>query len=833
MRMTPERWRRMDSVFQCALDLPPGERAAYLRDACQGDARLREEVQALLDSHDQAGAFIDGPALPTAEAFALETAVQAAAKGPRSLAAGRRLGPYRIEALLGAGGMGEVYRALDTRLGREVALKVLPAAFHADAARRARFEREARAVAALNHPNIVTLHSLEEAGGFHFITMELVEGQTLDRLISPGGLAADVLAGYALALSEAVATAHRRGIVHRDLKPGNVMLTGDGRLKLLDFGVATIAAGSGAFAALDRAGQITREGMLIGTCRYMSPEQLQGRVVDCRSDVFSLGVVLYELAAGRSPFGGLTEAEACAAILHGQPAPLRTLRPDLPAELCDCILRCLDKDPGRRFSDAAEVHAALVSPRRHAAAASSLESPPPSVAVLPFLNLSTSAENEVFADGITEDVIAHLSKIRALKVISRTSVMSLKQRDRSLREIGCMLGVGAILEGSVRRAGNRVRIVAQLLDAATDDHLWAETYDRDLTDIFAIQTEVALQIAAALRAELSPGEQKRIRRAPTQNLDAYHLYLQGRSSFRKYTEDGFRQGIRHFERAIAEDPDFALAYVGLACVLAECPNEGFLSLRPEVAQGRAKEAVERALALDDGLGDAHGIRALLKFVCDYDWVGAEEEFKRALELSPGSADVYDHYGWMCSALLRFDDAIRLARKARELDPLAHRSDLANELLRAGRVQEALELGARIVELEPDFSRGHSVFGWACMLAGRQAEGVAALERAVALSQGGTLFLGQLGQAYAMTGYVARARDVLRKLQDMSARGYVSPYHFAYVHTGLGEQEEAMDWLERAFEQRSGAIYGIKGSFLFKSLRSHPRFDALLKKMNLS
>jgi TolB-like protein/Tfp pilus assembly protein PilF len=456
-----------------------------------------------------------------------------------------------------------------------------------------------------------------------------------------------------------------------------------------------------------------------------------------------------------------------------------------------------------------------------------------SVAVLPFLHLGARDENEFFADGITEDVIAHLSKIRSLKVISRTSVMSFKTRERNVREIAAALGTTTILEGTVRRVGDRVRIVAQLIDAQTDDHLWADTYDRDLTDIFAIQTDVALQIAAALRAELSPGEQSRIRRRPTHDLHAYQLYLQGRHCFNRYTAEGFRLGIRYFEQAVAEDPGFALAHVALAQTYAQLPNEGFLGLRPEVAFGRAKEAITRALGLDDGLGDAHGIVGLLRFVCDFDWAGAEDEFKRALELSPGRADIYDHYGWLCSALERYDDAIRLAKRAQELDPLAHRSDLATELLRAGQYQEALELGARVVELDPGFSRGYSVSGWAHLKLGRYAEGLAALERAVALCPESTLFLGQLGQAYAITGNVERARETLEKLHELARETYVSPYPFAYVHTGLGEQDEAIDWLERAFEQRAGAVYGIKGSFLFASLRSHPRFAALLKKMNLA
>jgi serine/threonine protein kinase/tetratricopeptide (TPR) repeat protein len=814
--VTPERWRQVKALLASALERERDDRERFVAEACGADAELRAAVESLI----------------RADADHLIPSDPAARTRP-ALAPGTRLGPYEVYALLATGGMGEVYRALDTRLGREVALKILPDAFAADAARRARFEREARAVAALNHPHIVTLHSLEEEAGLRFLTMELVHGRSLGHVIPPGGLPAETLVGYALALSDALGAAHQRGIVHRDLKPGNVMLTDDGRLKLLDFGLAIVATGHEGPAPLF-AEALTREGVLVGTSAYMSPEQVAGVPLDCRSDVFALGIVLYEMATGHSPFGSGTTREETAAARRGQPAAVAALRPDLPRELSDVIMRCLEKDPARRFVDARAVH-------RELSALNAAGGPAPSggtrrlpcVAVLPFLDLDRSPENELFADGITEDVIAHLSKVRSLSVIARTSVMSFRQREQGLRPIAAALGAATVLDGSVRRAGNRVRIVASLVDAETEHPLWAETYDRDLGDIFAIQTDVALQIAGALRAELSPAEQARMRRRPTHDLEAYRLYLQGQHCFKRYTEDGFRQGIRYFEQAAAVDPEFALAYVGLAQIHAEQSNEGFLLLKPEEALARAREAVGRALALDDGLGDAHGIVALLRFTGDFDWTGAEAEFQRALELSPGSADVYGYYGWMCSALERYEDALRLTARARELDPLSHRTDLATTLLRAGRCQEALEIGARVVECEPGFSRGHAVTGWAFLKLGRPAAGLAALERAVALSSGSTLFLGQLGQAYAVTGDSERARGVLRRLHELAGHGYVSPYPFAYVHTGLGEPDEAIDWLERAFAQRAGAIYGVKGSFLFTSLRSHPRFVALLRKMNLA
>jgi serine/threonine-protein kinase len=379
-----------------------------------------------------------------------------------------------------------------------------------------------------------------------------------------------------------------------------------------------------------------------------------------------------------------------------------------------------------------------------------------------------------------------------------------------------------------------VRIVAELIDAEADRHLWAETYDRQLTDIFAIQTDVALHIASALEAELLPQERARIRREPTANLRAYQSYLQGRSCYIRYTQESIEKGIEYFQQAIAADPGYALAYTGMALAYAElAAGQGGGSVSPDLAYQRGMEAVTRALALDNELGEAHSVLALLKTVHDFDWAGAEREFKVALELSPGAADIHDHYGWLCAALERYDEAIALVRRAQELDPLTHRSDVASTLLRAGRPQEALEAALKAVEFQPDYARGRSTLGWAYLKLGRVNEGLANLEHAARLSTGNTLYLAQLGQAYAMSGKEGEAREVLRQLEALSRERYVSPYHMAYVYTGLGEQDRAMDFLERAYEERAGSVYGIKGSFLFTSLRAHPRFKALLARMHLA
>ena len=454
-----------------------------------------------------------------------------------------------------------------------------------------------------------------------------------------------------------------------------------------------------------------------------------------------------------------------------------------------------------------------------------------SVAVLPFLSLSTDPKNEYFADGITEDVIAHLSKIRALRVISRASVIPFRQRQHTVREIAARLGATTVLDGSVRHAGDRVRIVATLIDASTDEPLWVETYDRQLTDIFGIQTDVALHIAAALKAELSREEHARVRREPTTDVEAYRLFLQGRRWFIKFNPEPLFRAIELFQRAIEHDPSFALAFAHVAMAYTELAEVGAMS--PDVAYERATANVAKALELDPELAAAHCTLGHLKTARELDWEGAERAFKRAIELNPNGAEAYDLYGRLCTGLERYDDALDLLRRAQELDPLAHGLDIATALLRAGHYAEAVtraEAGVRLYDAE---DRARATLGWAYFLSGREAEGVAELERAVALSPGNTLWLGQLGAAYAMAGDSTKAHATLRSLEERARTTYVSPYHFAYVYSGLGDAERAVDWLERAVADRAGPLFGLRGSFLFTSLRGNPRFLALLRRLKLA
>jgi serine/threonine-protein kinase len=720
---------------------------------------------------------------------------------------------YRIEREIGRGGMATVYLADDLRHGRKVALKVLQPEL-AFAVGSERFLREIEIAARVSHPHIVPLYDSGASEGYLYYVMPFVEGESLrQKLDREKSLPIDQALSITRDVAAALEYAHARDVVHRDIKPENILFHA-GEALLADFGIALAVR-----AATER--RITGTGLVVGTPQYMSPEQALSETTDARSDLYSLGCVLYEMLAGEQPYTGPTAQSVIAKRLVDPVPSVRRLRPEVPANVDAALVKAMAKLPADRFSSVAEFVKSLSAPTRPEAS---------SVAVLPFVNLSADPENEYFADGITEDVIAHLSKIRALKVISRTSVMPFKGRGQNLKDIGAQLGAATVLEGSVRRAGNRVRIVAQLIDVASDRHLWADTYDRQLDDIFAIQTDVALHIAAALKAELTHDERVRVRKEPTRDLEAYQLFLQGQRWMVKYTPTSLNQAIDYFRRATTRDPQFALAYSNIALAYTELAEHG--AVPPDTAHRNAADAAAMALQLDPELGAAHCTMGYLKTVYEFDWAGAEAAYKRALELNPNDADAYDLYGRMLGAIERYDDAVAMVERAQELDPLAHRLDVATTLLRAGRYDEAVASAERAAELDPGHDRARATLGWAYFLRGEHDRGLRELEQAAAFKRGDSLWLGQLGEAYALAGRTEQARAILRELEERSQQTFVSPYHLAYVYTGLGEADRAIDLLERAVAERSGASYGIKGSFLFTPLRGHPRFRALLKQMNL-
>ncbi|MCG6957706.1 MAG: protein kinase [Gemmatimonadetes bacterium] len=728
---------------------------------------------------------------------------------------------YRIERELGRGGMATVYIAEDLKHGRRVAIKILKPEL-SERLGRERFLREISLVAKLSHPNVLPLYDSGDADGLLYHVTPYVAGESLrDRVDREQQLPVDDALQITREVADALAYAHGFGIVHRDIKPENILLEA-GHAVVTDFGIAlALSAAGGA--------RLTETGIAVGTPLYMSPEQAAGESqIDARADVYALACVLYEMLAGVPPYTGPNARAILARKLSEPPPGLRVVRDTVPPGIERAVMRGLAGTPADRFPSALAFAEALAAPADAPAVS-------PSIAVLPFVSMSADPDNEYFADGVTEDVITQLAKLRGLKVISRTSVMQFKNHSQSLREVGAKLGVATVLEGSVRRSTDRIRIVAQLIDVATDAHLWADTYDRELEDVFAIQSDVALRIASALQAEISPDEKARIRRKPTVDLEAYHLYLKGRYSSQRFTSDGIDRGIEYYEEAIRRDPGYALAYVGLGLAyVASSMGYGGGSVAPDVAYRRARASALRALEIDDDLGDAHFISAFIKYAFEFTWTDAEEEFRRAFELSPGSDFAHDAAGLMFAALERWDEALEHLGRARELDPLvaAHVSSLATVLLRAGRVDECIAEAHKLLELHPDFPNGHAVLGWAHILKDEADRGIAELERAVSLVPDNPMFLAQLGQAYGMVGEIDEAHRILRQVQDMSRQRHVSSYHLAYVYTGLGEKEKAIDCLEEAYAERAGGLYGVKGSFLFRTLHGHPRFTRLMRKMNL-
>jgi serine/threonine protein kinase/tetratricopeptide (TPR) repeat protein len=741
-------------------------------------------------------------------------------------------GRYSIIRELGRGGMATVYLADDLKHHRNVAIKVLKpelgSLLGAD-----RFAREIQIAASLTHPHILPLYDSGEAGTpeggdeiLLWFSMPYIRGESLrQRLTRERQLSIGEAIRIVRQVASALDHAHAYGLIHRDIKPENILLH-ESEAMVTDFGIA-LDSGNVGKRASGEAERLTALGVAMGTPEYMSPEQAAGdRTLDGRSDVYSLGCVLYELLAGEPPYTGAT-TQTILVKRFTDPIPrIRRLRATVPQSVEQAIMKALAVAPADRFVTATAFADALTQPAGKVGG-------PTSIAVLPFLNLSHEPENEFFADGITEDVVAQLSKIRALKVISRASVLPFKRREQSPRQIAAALDVATLLDGSVRRSGNRVRITAQLIDADTERQLWAETYDRELTDIFAIQSDVALQIAAALETELSPEEQRRIRKEPTRDVQAYQLYLLGKHCLSRWTQEGIEQGLEYLQQAVDRDPSYALAYADMAHAYLELGIGIAGDLPPDKAFPKAKDAITKALEADPGLAEAHAMLAFYRFVCDYDWSGAEREFKLALELNPNSGPTYDAYGLMLSAIERYEEALEVQRRAYELDPLSHRLDRATTFLRWGRYDEALEMALRVTQLDPHFALARSTLGWAYIYKGQPDRGIAELERAVSLAPDSTMFLAQLGQALARVGKTSEARAILRQLHELSQTRYVSPYHFAYVHAGLGEDDQAMDWLECAYAEGAGGIWGIKGSFLFTTLRSHPRFKELLRKINLA
>ncbi|MDZ4804749.1 MAG: protein kinase [Candidatus Eisenbacteria bacterium] len=769
------------------------------------------------------------------------------------LTVGTRLGIYEIIGPLGAGGMGEVYRARDTRLGRDVAIKVLPEDVAAHPDRLARFEREAQTVAGLNHPNIVTLHSVEESGGIRFLTMELVEGQTLDRLVTPGGLPTGRVLDLAIPLADALVAAHERGVVHRDLKPANVMVTREGRIKVLDFGLAKLATADSdldATQASTLVSPISTAGQVVGTVPYMAPEQVRGEAVDARADLFALGIMMYELLSGRRPFGGSTFADVSSSILRDTPVPLRSGPGDLPDDLVRIIKRCLEKDPRHRMQTALDVHNELRLVKRTmetgTAGSSSGRTPSvapieeaPSIAVLPFVNRSRDEEDEYFADGLADELLNVLAKIKGLRVAARTSSFQFKGKSEDLAVIGQKLNVATLLEGSVRKAGNRMRISVQLVKVSDGFNLWSETYDRTLEDIFAVQDDIAQSVVKELRSTLlgeepdsrTSGEVKAEVAAAARGRgdvgEAHGLFLQGRFLVDRLTSADINRGVEYLVKALELDPRHALAWASLSRARELQAALGLATL--EEGYGRARDAAERALALEPGLAEAHLAMGTVQSWCDWDWKGADRSFRRALELAPNNPEVVRAVAMLTFLLGRPAEAVTLGLRAIELDPLNVSG--YGYLGRFYRGADLLPLAEaafqKAVELSPQVVLLRYLLSMVLLAEGRGDE-------ALAVARSEPTNWGRLCGVAIVQHALGHGEDSDRALHELTVGSpNDSAYQLAMMHVARNETDAAFKWLERAYTQRDSGLTFVKPEPLFRSLHADPRWRALLEKMGLA
>jgi len=770
---------------------------------------------------------------------------------------GQSLGHYRIEEKLGEGGMGVVYRAHDTHLDRAVAIKVLRPDAVANPERKRRFVQEAKSASALNHPNIITVYDISNDGGTDYIAMEYVAGQSLDRLIGPGGLPLASALKYAAQVADALAAAHEAGIVHRDLKPGNVMITGKGHVKLVDFGLAKLTGPDAAddpSATRSQAPQ-TEEGAILGTVVYMSPEQAQGAKVDARSDRFSFGAMLYEMVTGRRPFSRRTPVETLTAILRDEPPPAGA-----GAELDRLIARCLEKNPAQRFQSTHDLAFALRALERGGAqtvsrrpgrrwrlaaafaaapllAATSYwfllhrAQPIDSLAVLPFVHAGGVPDTEYLSEGISESLITRLSRVPRLKVKSRDTVFQYKEQGKNVKLVGQELGVRAVLKGRLVQRGDSLTIIAELIDASDGTLLWRDQYNRRAADILTIEQEISREIAQQLRLKLTGEEQRRVAGSSTESPEAHRLYLQGRYQWNRLTEEALKKSTDYFQQAIDKDPSYAQAWAGLAdsfIVLAM-----FSWMPPADAYPKARAAATRAIEIEDTLAEAHTSLARLKANYEWDWTGAEREFRLAIRLNPEYGTAHRWLAWHLAGLGRPLEGLAAMRRGSELDPLLPMpsASVGYFHIHLHQYEQAVEETRKAVEMDPGFSFSHAFLGVAYALQHKPKEATAELEQALHLSNRGLQALTLAGSSFAFLGKTAEAQKLLDELLDLSRKRYVAPYYPAMIYGSMGEKDRAFEYFEKALQGRDLLPWWLRNPEL-DGIRSDPRFQRMLQRMGL-
>ena len=870
--MKPERWQAIEELYHSASDLPDGQRNSFLHEACGEDRSLFHEVESLLRHGSTSQSVLDTPAIAVmAKAMAADEY-----QSPALLLEDRTISHYRILQAIGRGGMGVVYKAEDLKLRRHVALKLLPQFLARDSQALQRFEHEAQAASALNHPNICTVYEVDEAEGLHFIAIELLKGETLKERITRGGLEIPEILGIVIEICDGLEAAHSAGIIHRDIKPSNIAITPRGTAKLLDFGVAK-RVGPGLVGQTedllsvlpgDVDLHLTSPGAAIGTVAYMSPEQASGQEVDTRSDIFSLGAVLYEMTTGKYAFPGKDLADVLRAIQDRPPVPIEQLSPKVPSELIRITNKAMQKDRSLRHQRAAEMQADLQALRHrletktnrrrallvpalivalfalivsaslritrvrdwvlgHSPVSASRQIK--SLAVLPLENLTGDSAQDYFVDGMTDTLITNLTKLGSLHVISRTSAMHYKGTHKALPEIARELNVNAVVEGSVTRSSNRVRISAELVDATNGQNLWARDYERDLQDVLRLQNELAVAVAQEVAGKLAPQEQSQLTQVRPLNSDAYEAYLRGRYFVNIPSDDALQRAKENFEQAIHKDPNYAPAYAGLAVTYNMMTFSVALTMGPDDGAPKAIEAANKALQLDASLAEPHAALGVTKYRYSGDWVGAEQEFQRAIELDPGYANAYFWYGWHLEYAGRSEQACANFRKARQLDPLnsSFVNNVARCLLREGKYEQAVAEAQTAVDLEPRHVGSRWALAGIYEQGGRFAEAIAEYKKLDNNTCAGEAIIHAL-DAWGRRAEAERmSREKLRR-----EKGEVEPWCGAIAYLGVGDNEGAIQSLERAVNEGSPGKGIIYAEWRFAPLRSNPRFQALLRRVGV-